>query len=93
MRPDAQDLREAHVDLRPAFVREDAVLVVGQLDNRVARSAVAPGGRCPSAAAMTEFGTCHCAELVPVSTVTPLSWISGCDRRMALTRTSIFGIV
>src|SRR6266540_5061298 len=51
--------------------------------------AVAPGGRWPSAAAMTEFGSCHCA-VVPA--VPPRS-VGGCERTVAVTCTSTFGIV
>ena len=51
--------------------------------------AVAPAGRWPSAAAITEFGTCQVAAVfgvLPSST-------SGCERNTALTSTSILGIV
>ena len=51
--------------------------------------AVAPAGRWPSAAAITEFGTCQVAA---VSAVAPSS-AAGCERNTALTSTSIFGIV
>src|SRR5207253_2475371 len=59
--------------------------------------AVAPTGRWPSAAATTEFGTIHCAELPPPAIVAPNaaapSWTGGCDRTVALTSTSIFGMM
>src|SRR5687767_10988936 len=51
--------------------------------------AIAPGGRCPSAAAMTEFGTCQVAAVSGV----PPSSAGARDRSTALTSTSIFGIV
>src|SRR6476469_7028384 len=58
---------------------------------------VAPTGRWPSAAAMSEFGTIHCAELPPAAIVAPLvgmpSCTGGCDRIAALTSTSIFGMI
>ena len=49
--------------------------------------AVAPGGRWPSAAAITEFGTCQVAAVFGVSP----SSAGGRERSTALTSTSIFG--
>ena len=77
------DLREAHVDLRPALVGVDAVLVVGEQDRRRAGRRARPSGRWPSAAAITEFGTCQFAVMAD----------AGCERSTVLTSTSIFGTV
>ena len=67
VRPNRSDLREAHVDLRPALVRVDAVLVVGRAEWWSLPVAVAPGGSWPSAAAITEFGTCPVRRRAPAS--------------------------
>src|SRR6266567_2959489 len=42
--------------------------------------AVAPTGRCPSAARTTEFGTTHCAVVAAV----PASSTCGCERTVVL---------
>ena len=58
---------------------------------------VAPTGKWPSAAAITELGTIHCAELPPPALMAPRaatpSCTGGCDRTAALISTSIFGTI